>query len=36
MAIAYLTGGDDWNWDAEPGTLTVQGLPGADLRHLPY
>jgi len=25
--IAYLTGGDDWNWDAEPGTLTVQDFP---------
>lgn len=25
--IAYLTGGEDWNWDAEPGTLTVQDFP---------
>jgi hypothetical protein len=25
--IAYMTGGDDWNWDAEPGTLTVQDFP---------
>lgn len=25
--IAYLTGGDDWNWDAEPGTLTVADFP---------
>ncbi len=25
--IAYLTGGDDWNWEAEPGTLTVQDFP---------
>lgn len=25
--IAYLTGGDDWNWDAEPGTLTVEDFP---------
>ena len=25
--IAYSTGGDDWNWEAEPGTLTVQDFP---------
>lgn len=25
--IAYLTGGDDWNWDAEPGTLTASDFP---------
>ncbi len=25
--IMYLTGGDDWNWEAEPGTLTVQDFP---------
>ena len=25
--IAYLTGGDNWNWDAEPGTLTVEDFP---------
>lgn len=25
--IAYQTGGDDWNWDAEPGTLTVEDFP---------
>lgn len=25
--IAYATGGDDWNWDAEPGTLTVTDFP---------
>lgn len=25
--IAYLTSGEDWNWDAEPGTLTVQDFP---------
>jgi hypothetical protein len=22
--IAYATGGDDWHWEAEPGTLTVE------------
>ncbi|RMF02508.1 MAG: nitrate reductase, partial [Chloroflexi bacterium] len=27
--IAYATGGDKWNWDAEPGTLDVQDLPAA-------
>jgi hypothetical protein len=27
--IAYMTGGHDWNWDAEPGTLTVQDFPAA-------
>ncbi|MCP4167081.1 MAG: nitrate reductase [Chloroflexi bacterium] len=27
--IAYATGGDEWNWDAEPGTLTVSDLPAA-------
>jgi len=25
--IAYLTGGDDWNWEAEPGTLGVEDFP---------
>lgn len=25
--IAYLTGGDDWNWDAEAGTLEVADFP---------
>jgi hydroxylamine dehydrogenase len=25
--IAYATGGDTWNWDAEPGTLTVDDFP---------
>ena len=25
--IAYATGGDNWNWDAEPGTLTVNDFP---------
>ncbi len=25
--IAYATDGDNWNWDAEPGTLTVQDFP---------
>ncbi|HEC23893.1 MAG TPA: nitrate reductase [Chloroflexi bacterium] len=25
--IAYLTGGDDWNWEAEAGTLTVSDFP---------
>jgi hydroxylamine dehydrogenase len=25
--IAYSTGGDDWNWEAEPGTLTVTDFP---------
>lgn len=25
--IAYVTGGDDWNWDAEPGTLSVTDFP---------
>lgn len=25
--IAYMTGGDDWNWDAEPGTLTTADMP---------
>ena len=25
--IAYQTGGDDWHWDAEPGTLTAQDFP---------
>jgi hydroxylamine dehydrogenase len=27
--IAYMTGGDDWNWDAEPGTLTTLDMPAA-------
>lgn len=25
--IAYLTGGDDWNWEAEPGTLDTIDFP---------
>ncbi len=25
--IAYATGGDSWNWEAEPGTLTVNDFP---------
>ncbi|HEY64490.1 MAG TPA: nitrate reductase [Caldilineae bacterium] len=25
--IAYMTGGDHWNWEAEPGTLTVEDFP---------
>jgi hypothetical protein len=25
--IAYQTSGDNWNWDAEPGTLTVSDFP---------
>jgi hypothetical protein len=25
--IAYMTGGDDWNWEAEAGTLTVGDFP---------
>ncbi len=25
--IAYSTGGQYWNWDAEPGTLTVEDFP---------
>jgi len=25
--IAYMTSGDTWNWDAEPGTLTVEDFP---------
>lgn len=27
--IAYATGGDDWNWEAEAGTLTVADFPAA-------
>jgi hydroxylamine dehydrogenase len=27
--IAYLIHGDDWNWDADPGTLTSQDIPAA-------
>ena len=27
--IAYATGGDSWNWDAEVGTLTSRDLPAA-------
>ncbi|MDF1515649.1 MAG: multiheme c-type cytochrome, partial [Anaerolineae bacterium] len=27
--IAYMTGGDNWNWEAEPGTLTPVDLPAA-------
>lgn len=25
--IAYATGGDNWHWDAEPGTLTTSDFP---------
>jgi hypothetical protein len=25
--IAYMTGGDTWNWEAEAGTLTVEDFP---------
>jgi hypothetical protein len=25
--IAYMTGGHRWNWEAEPGTLTVEDFP---------
>jgi hydroxylamine dehydrogenase len=25
--IAYATSGNDWNWDAEPGTISVQDFP---------
>lgn len=25
--IAYATGGDDWHWEAEPGTLTTSDFP---------
>jgi hypothetical protein len=25
--IAYMTGGERWNWEAEPGTLTVNDFP---------
>lgn len=25
--IAYHTGGEDWNWEADPGTLTVNDFP---------
>ncbi len=25
--IAYMTGGDSWNWEAEAGTLTVEDFP---------
>ncbi len=27
--IAYATGGDDWHWEAEAGTLTVEDFPAA-------
>jgi hydroxylamine dehydrogenase len=27
--IAYATGGDTWNWEAEPGTLSVTDFPAA-------
>ena len=27
--IAYATGGDGWNWEAEPGTLSVSDFPAA-------
>jgi hypothetical protein len=27
--IAYATGGDRWNWEAESGTLTVEDFPAA-------
>jgi hydroxylamine dehydrogenase len=25
--ISYMTGGDTWNWEADPGTLTVNDFP---------
>jgi hydroxylamine dehydrogenase len=27
--IAYATGGEDWDWEAEPGTLTAADFPAA-------
>jgi hypothetical protein len=27
--ISYMTSGHEWNWDAEPGTLTVEDMPAA-------
>jgi len=27
--IAYATGGDDWNWEADPGTLSPVDIPAA-------
>jgi len=27
--ISYATNGDTWNWEAEPGTLTVEDFPAA-------
>jgi hypothetical protein len=27
--IAYATGGENWHWEAEPGTLTVNDFPAA-------
>jgi len=27
--IAYMTGGAEWNWEAEPGTLTTVDMPAA-------
>lgn len=27
--IAYATHGDEWNWEAEPGTLTTEDFPAA-------
>jgi hydroxylamine dehydrogenase len=27
--IAYMTGGEDWEWEAEPGTLEVSDFPAA-------
>lgn len=27
--ISYMTGGDNWHWDADPGTLTVVDMPAA-------
>lgn len=27
--IAYMTGGDNWHWDAEPGTLSVVDFPAS-------
>jgi hypothetical protein len=27
--IAYMTDGDNWHWDAEPGTLSVEDIPAA-------
>ena len=27
--ISYMTGGHEWNWDAEPGTLSVVDIPAS-------